>query len=90
MQASLLNVFVRLSQKALDKSRDYGSPPSSPCETEDCQLSDAVFAKLLKEIDSFSVEFTRQGSVDVVPEQPVGLPKSCRPEVHETTFLNHP
>ena len=90
MQASLLNVFVRLSQKALDKSRGYGSPPSSLSETEDCGLSDAAFAKLLKEIDSFSVELTRQGSADVVPEQPVGLPKSCRSEVHETTFLNHP
>ena len=74
MQASLLNVFVRLSQKALDKSRDYGSPPSSPCETEDCQLSDAVFAKLLKEIDSFSVEFT--GAADNAPEKPANQMKA--------------
>ena len=87
MQASLLNVFVRLSQKALDKSRDYDPPPS---ETEDCQLSDAGFATLLNEIDSFSVELTRQGSADAVPVQPAGLPKSCRPDVHEATFLNHP
>ena len=71
MQASLLNVFVRLSQKALDKSRDYGSPPSSPCETEDCQLSDAGFAKLLNEIDSFSVEFVQKGSAGIVPETPI-------------------
>ena len=68
MQASLLNVFVRLSQKALDKSRDYGSPPSSLSETEDCGLSDAVFAKLLKDIDTFSVELT--GAADNAPEKP--------------------
>ena len=73
MQASLLNVFVRLSQKALDKSRGYDSPPSSFSETEDCQLSDAAFAKLLTEIDSFSVEFTRQGSADVFREKPIDL-----------------
>ena len=69
MQASLLNVFVRLSQKALDKSRGYGSPPSSFSDTEDCQLSDAAFAALLKEIDSFSVEFTQQASADVALEK---------------------
>lgn len=69
MQASLLNVFVRLSQKALDKSREHGSSSSSPCEAENCQLSDAAFAALLKEIDSFSVEFT--GAADNAPEKPV-------------------
>lgn len=73
MQASLLNVFVRLSQEALDKSREYGSPPSSLSETEECQLSDAAFAKLLKEIDSFGVELTQQASADIVPEKPIDL-----------------
>ena len=71
MQASLLNVFIRLSQKALEKSRGYGSPPSSLSDTEDCQLSDAAFAALLNEIDSFSVEFVQKGSAGIVPETPI-------------------
>ena len=66
MQESLLNILVRLSQKALDKSRG-GSPPSSLSETEDSQLSDAAFTKLLKEIDSFSVELT--GTADIPPRE---------------------
>ena len=74
MQASLLNVFVRLSQKALDKSRGYGSPSSSLSETEECPLSDAAFAKLLKEIDTFSVEFT--GAADNAPEKPADQMKA--------------
>ena len=74
MQASLLNVFVRLSQKSLDKSRGYGSPPSSLSETEDYQLGDAAFAKLLKDIDTFSVEFT--GAADNAPEKPIDQMKA--------------
>ena len=57
MQASLLNVFVRLSQKALDKSRGYGSLSSSFSDTEDRQLSDLAFTAMLKEIDAFSAQF---------------------------------
>ena len=76
MQTSLLNVFVRLSQKTLDKSRNYGSSSSSLSETEKCPLSDATFAALLKEIDSFSVEFVQKGLADNAPGKPIDQMKA--------------
>ena len=74
MQASLLNVFVRLSQKALDQSREHGASPSSLAEAEDCGLSDGAFAKLLQEIDSFSGELAGRSSKERIPEKPIPLP----------------
>lgn len=66
MQARLLDVFVRFSQKALEKSRGYGS--SLPSKMEESRISDAAFASLLKEIDSFSNEFTPRRSYEVAPQ----------------------
>ncbi len=62
MQANVFNVFVRLSQKALEKSRGEEYPTASRFSPEECQLTDAAFAKLLKDIDSFSGELKRKGS----------------------------
>lgn len=90
MQARLLDVFVRLSQKALDKPREDGSPLSSQREAEDSRMSDASFAKLLKDIDTFSVELVQHASANIIPETPTGLPLSCGPKVGETTSFYRP
>ena len=63
MQQNLLNLFVQIGQKALEKSRGYRSSP--PSEMEESRISDAAFAALLKEIDSFSVELTQQATNDI-------------------------
>ena len=56
MQASLLNVFVRLSQAALDKSRAYYYPLSASHEEEGPALNDLTFAAMLRDIDAFSAQ----------------------------------
>lgn len=56
MQKSLLNIFVRLSQKALDKSRAYYYPLSASPEAEGAALNDIAFAAMLREIDAFSAQ----------------------------------
>lgn len=56
MQASLLNIFVHLGQKALNKSRAYYCPLSANPEEEFSPLSDIAFAAMLREIDAFSAQ----------------------------------
>lgn len=67
MQARLLDLFVRLSQEAEGKPSEVGSHPSPHCEVEDRRLSDASFAKLLKDIDSFNLELAQQASANSIP-----------------------
>lgn len=73
MRNILTHIFEQIGQKALAKSRGYGSSLSSLSAIKECQVSDAAFAKLLKEIDSFSVEFTQQASEEVVSNKPIEL-----------------
>ena len=67
----MLNLFVQIGQKALEKSRGYSSSP--PSKMEERPISDGAFAALLKEIDSFSVELSQQATRDIVPEKPTDL-----------------
>lgn len=57
MQASLFNVFVRLSQKALDKSRNYYYPVLTRTGADSAALSDIAFTAMLQEIDAFGAQF---------------------------------
>jgi hypothetical protein len=59
MQNQLLQIFSKMSQRALEKSRRYYYPYalSDTAQAED--LSDAEFAAMLQEIDRFTAQFAR-------------------------------
>ncbi len=57
MQNILMHIFVQIGQRALEKSRAYYFPPTYKPKTEWDELDDAEFETMIKDIDTFSVQF---------------------------------
>ncbi len=58
MQPRLLQIFSRIGERALEKSRAYYYPQAVKTWAVADDLSDVEFAAMLREIDSFSAQFS--------------------------------
>ncbi len=61
MHNGILQLFSRIGQNALEKSRGYYYPPAVKSENSAVEvndLSDAEFSVMLQEIDCFSAQFS--------------------------------
>jgi len=57
MQNKMMQMFSSIGLMALEKSRAYYFPPTTPALEGGEILSDAEFANMLQEIDRFSAQF---------------------------------
>jgi len=68
MQNGLLQIFSKMGERALEKSRAYYYPQAVKTIAVADDLSDVEFAAMLKEIDRFSAQFSSLHAKQMGPE----------------------
>jgi len=68
MQNGLMQIFSKMGQRALKRSRAYYYPHIVNTLADAEELSDVEFAAMLKEIDCFSEQFSVSQAKQMEPE----------------------